>query len=100
MNYEEETVRVLRGGTIHHSQRKRRANVDRVLSGQRALRCGGDGNDSHEDFLIFFAKGAFFAQYLGNIKCAPNTLYDEIGVEECYVVGNKWDNPELLEMKK
>lgn len=59
-----------------------------------------DGNDSHEDFLIFFAKGAFFAQYLGNIKCAPNTLYDEIGVEECYVVGNKWDNPELLEMKK
>ena len=59
-----------------------------------------DGNDSHEDFLIFFEKGAFRAQYLGNIKCAPNTLYDEIGIDECYVVGNRWDNPELLEMKK
>lgn len=56
-----------------------------------------DGNDSHEDFLIIFAKGAFRAQYLGNIKCSPNTLYDEIGNEESYVVGNKWDNPELLE---
>ena len=56
-----------------------------------------EGNDSHEDFLIIFAKGAFRAQYLGNIKCAPNTLYDEIGNEEGYVVGNKWDNPELLE---
>ena len=59
-----------------------------------------DGNDAAEDFLIFFAKGAFRAQYLGNIKCAPNTLYDEIGTDECYVVGNKWDNPELLEVKK
>lgn len=57
-----------------------------------------DGNDSHEDFLIFFEKGAFRAQYLG-IKCAPNT-FDEIGIDECYVVGNKWDNPELLEVKK
>ena len=56
-----------------------------------------EGNDSHEDFLIIFAKGAFRAQYLGNIKCAPNTLYDEIGNEEGYVVGNKWDNPELLQ---
>ena len=55
-----------------------------------------EGNDSHEDFLIIFVKG-FRAQYLGNIKCAPNTLYDEIGNEEGYVVGNKWDNPELLE---
>lgn len=59
-----------------------------------------EGNDAHEDFLIFFAKGAFCAQYLGNIKCAPNTLYDETENEESYVVGNKWDNPELLEMKK
>lgn len=59
-----------------------------------------DGNDAHEDFLIFFEHGAFRAQYLGNIKCAPNTLYDEIGTDECYVIGNKWDNPELLEMKK
>ena len=56
-----------------------------------------EGNDSHEDFLIIFAKGAFRAQYLGNIKCAPNTLYDEIGNEEDYVVSNKWDNPELLQ---
>ena len=59
-----------------------------------------DGNDAAEDFLIFFEHGAFRAQYLGNIKCAPNTLYDEIGTDECYVVGNKWDNPELLEVKK
>lgn len=55
-----------------------------------------EGNDAHEDFVIFFEKGAFRAQYLGNIKCAPNTLYDEIGTDEGYVVGNKWDNPELL----
>ena len=59
-----------------------------------------DGNDAHEDFLIFFEHGAFRAQYLGNIKCAPNTLYDEIGTDECYVIGNKWDNPELVEVKK
>lgn len=59
-----------------------------------------DGNDAAEDFLIFYTKGAFCAQYLGNIKCAPNTLYDEIGTDEGYVIGNKWDNPELLEMKK
>lgn len=59
-----------------------------------------DGNDSHEDFLIIFANGAFCAQYLGNIKLAPNTLYDEIGTDECYVVGNKWDNSELLKVKK
>lgn len=58
-----------------------------------------DGNDSHEDFLIIFENGAFRAQYLGNLKCAPNT-FDEIGIGECYVVGNKWDNPELLEAKK
>ena len=55
-----------------------------------------EGNDAHEDFVIIFAKGAFRAQYLGNIKCASNTLYDEIGTDECYVVGNKWDNPELI----
>lgn len=59
-----------------------------------------EGNDAHEDFLIFFEEGAFRAQYLGNIKCAPNTLYDEIGTDECYVVGNKWDNPELMEVKE
>lgn len=59
-----------------------------------------EGNDAHEDFLIFFEEGAFSAQYLGDIKCAPNTLYDEIGTDECYVVGNRWDNPELLEVKK
>ena len=59
-----------------------------------------EGNDAHEDFLIFFEEGVFRAQFLGNIKCAPNILYDEIGTDECYVVGNKWDNPELLEMKK
>ena len=58
-----------------------------------------EGNDAHEDFLIFFEKGAFRAQYLGNVKCAPNT-FDEIGIDEGYVVGNKWDNPELLEVKK
>lgn len=58
-----------------------------------------DGNDSHEDFLIIFKKGAFRAQYLGNIKCAPN-IFDDIAIDEGYVVGNKWDNPELLEVKK
>lgn len=58
-----------------------------------------EGNDSHEDFLIIFAKGAFRAQYLGNIKCAPN-IFDDIAIDEGYVVGNKWDNPELLEVKK
>lgn len=58
-----------------------------------------EGKYSHEDFLIDFANGAFRAQYLGNLKCAPNT-FDEIGINECYVVGNKWDNPELLEVKK
>ena len=58
-----------------------------------------DGNDAHEDFLIFFEKGAFRAQYLGNIKCAPTT-FDDIAIDEGYVVGNKWDNPELLEVKK
>ena len=50
------------------------------------------GNDAHGYFLIFFEKGAFFAQDLGNIKCAPNTLYDEIEIKESYVVGNRWDN--------
>lgn len=55
-----------------------------------------DGNDAAEDFLIFYMKGAFCAQYLGNIKCPPNILH----IEESYVIGNKWDNPELLEMKK
>lgn len=58
-----------------------------------------DGNDADEDFLIIFANGAFCAQYFGNIKCAPNT-FDEIVINECYVVGNKWDNPELLEVKR
>ena len=58
-----------------------------------------EGNDSHEDFLIIFASGAFRAQYLGNIKCAPN-IFDDIAIDEGYVVGNKWDNPELLEVKK
>ena len=56
-----------------------------------------DGNDAHEDFLIIFANGAFRAQYLGNIKCAPNTLYDEIGTDKCEVIGTIYDNPELLE---
>lgn len=55
-----------------------------------------DGNDSHEDFVIIFANGAFRAQYLGNLKCAPHT-FDEIGINECYVVGNIHDNPELLQ---
>ena len=55
-----------------------------------------DNNDSHEDFLIIFAGGAFRAQYLGKIKGVPAVLDDD----ECYVVGNKWDNPELLEVKK
>ena len=59
-----------------------------------------DGNDAHEDFLIFFEEGVFRAQFLGNIKCAPNILYDEIGTDDCYVVGNKWDTPELLEVKE
>lgn len=59
-----------------------------------------EGNDAHEDFLIFFMRGAFRAQYLGNINCAPNTLYDEIEIKESYVVGNKWDNPEFLEENK
>ena len=59
-----------------------------------------EGNDAHEDFLIFFEEGVFRAQFLGNIKCAPNILYDEIGTDDCYVVGNKWDNPELLEVKE
>lgn len=58
-----------------------------------------DGNDAAEDFLIIFEKGAFRAQYLGNIKCAPN-IFDDIAIEESYIVGNKWDNPELLEVKK
>ena len=58
-----------------------------------------DGNDSHEDFLIIFKKGAFRAQYLGNVKCAPN-IFDDIAIDEGYVVGNKWDNPELLEVKE
>lgn len=55
-----------------------------------------DGNDSHEDFLIIFIGGAFRAQRLGNIKCVPAVFDDDGG----YVVGNKWDNPELLEVKK
>ena len=59
-----------------------------------------DGNDAAEDFLIFYTKGAFCAQWLSNIKCVPNTLYDDIEIEDSYVLGNKWDNPELLEMKK
>ena len=46
-----------------------------------------EGNDAHEDFLIFFEEGVFRAQFLGNIKCAPNILYDEIGTDECYVIG-------------
>lgn len=58
-----------------------------------------EDNDAHEDFLIFFEKGAFRAQYLGNIKCAPNIL-DDIAIKEGCVVGNTWDNPELLEVKK
>lgn len=58
-----------------------------------------DGNDAAEDFLIIFEEGAFRAQYLGNIKCAPN-IFDDIAIEESYIVGNKWDNPELLEVKK
>lgn len=55
-----------------------------------------DGNDSHKDFLIIFAGGAFRAQYLGKIKGAPAVFDDDGG----YVVGNKWDNPELLEVKE
>lgn len=58
-----------------------------------------EGNDAHEDHLIIFENGAFRAQYLGNLKYAPISL-DEIGIAEGYVVGNKWDNPELLEVKK
>lgn len=54
------------------------------------------GNDTDEDFLISYMKGAFFAQQLGNIKSPPNKLH----IEESYVIGNKWDNPELLEMRK
>lgn len=59
-----------------------------------------EGNDAHEDFLIFFETGAFRAQYLENPKVAPNTLHDDIAIDEGYVVGNKWDNPELLEEDK
>ena len=55
-----------------------------------------EGNDAHEDFLIFFEEGAFRAQYLENPKVAPNTLHDDIAIDEGYVVGNRWDNRELL----
>lgn len=55
-----------------------------------------DGNDAAEDFLIFYTKGAFCAQYLGNIKCPSNILH----IKQRYVIGNKWDNPELLGVKK
>lgn len=55
-----------------------------------------DGNDAVEDFLISYKKGAFFARQLGNIKCPSNILH----IKQRHVIGNKWDNPELLEMKK
>lgn len=48
---------------------------------------------------LMFKKGAVRAQFLGNVKCAPTT-FDDIAIDEGYVVGNKWDNPELLEVKK
>ena len=55
-----------------------------------------DGNDAAEDFLISYKKGAFFARQLGNIKCPSNILH----IKQRCVIGNKWDNPELLEMRK
>lgn len=55
-----------------------------------------DGNDAAEDFLISYKKGAFIARQLGNIKCPSNILH----IKQRYVIGNRWDNPELLEVKK
>lgn len=86
----EETVGDYTGGTDKNGKRIFEGDIVRFDY------VDDESNDAHEDFLIFFEEGAFRAQYLGNIKCAPNTLYDEIGNEECYVIGNKWDNPELF----
>ena len=55
-----------------------------------------NGNYAPEDFLIIFENGAFRAQYLGNRECKPHT-FDELSITESRIVGNKWDNPELLE---
>lgn len=76
-------------------------NCNKVFEGDivRFVYVDGVGNDSHDEFLIIFEHGAFRAQYLGNIKCAP-IIFDDIAIDECYVVGNKWDNPELLEVKE
>ena len=77
-------------------------NGKRIFEGDivRFYYVDDEGNDAHEDFLIFFEEGAFRAQYLENPKVAPNTLHDDIEIEDSYVIGNKWDNPELLEVKK
>ena len=58
-----------------------------------------EGNYSPDDYLIFFKDGAFRAQYLRNREGDPYEL-DDICIDEGYVVGNKWDNPELLEVEK
>lgn len=58
-----------------------------------------DGKYAPEDFLIIFENGAFKAQYLSNRECKPHT-FDEIDITESRIIGNQWDNPELLEVKK
>ena len=51
-----------------------------------------------DDYLIIFADGAFRGQFIDSPKYTPK-IYD-ICFSSYYIVGNKWDNSELLEVEE
>lgn len=51
-----------------------------------------------DDYLAIFADGAFCGQFIDSPKYTPK-IYD-ICFSSYYIVGNKWDNSELLEVMR
>lgn len=54
----------------------------------------GEDNDTYDYYVTIFSEGSFRAQYLDNLEYTPK-IYD-IYFEGYEVIGNIYDNPELL----